>query len=744
MDRGNALGDRDPRRANQSCDFGPGISVTSLRSCGMSMRLSSPRAEGALGSYECPRPGVALSGVRRTMHVGQSCTDRPCSARPRPRWGRARCTFRTIEAMAVTVRDIVGRSRACRCDCSPARPGPTGRSAGSMSASSRIRRRGSRAARSSSRRGWASARRPAKQRAYVKRLAGAGTRRARVRARVQPRQDPAVARSPPPSSAGFPLFEVPYPVPFIAITEAVFTPDRGRAVRHAAARGRCRARAHASRPGGRRASRASPRSLADVTEGWVLLLDLHGLPMATTGRAATVRAERVWDELRESASGGDVVQRSRWSIAATTSGSSRSAPRGASRRSSRWASPSSRAIRSDRGRPRAHRCSRSSSRSPGRSPTRNAACRATSSTSSRAAGLCTPMRRAGASRGSASSAGRPSSWWPVEGGDDPEALALAVDERALARRRRVPRLAARRRGVHVLVPAGPALDLAELAKAVSERIGCGRASGERIGRRAGRGRAIPPRGALRAAGLPARGLAACRIRGPRHVSAAPVDDRPRRPAGVRGLDAHAARRVRPRAQRRADRSRCGLPAAQRPLGDGRGASCSCTDTPCATGCARSRSSRGATCRAASTAWSSGSRCGPATCSRYQTPAVIAATRRCPSRPTRSGGAASLGRVVRSRVFAAYWWPDAEVRTGVHVRPRRGTMADSHQMFIDGEWVNSSDGGDPRHHQPRDRRGHRLGAGGHRRGREPRDRSRQEARSTRPGTTPRRRTASSRC
>jgi purine catabolism regulator len=40
------------------------------------------------------------------------------------------------------------------------------------------------------------------------------------------------------------------------------------------------------------------RSLADVTKGWALLLDLHGLPIASTGRAATLRAERVWEELR--------------------------------------------------------------------------------------------------------------------------------------------------------------------------------------------------------------------------------------------------------------------------------------------------------------------------------------------------------------------------------------------------------------------------------------------------------------
>jgi purine catabolism regulator len=42
------------------------------------------------------------------------------------------------------------------------------------------------------------------------------------------------------------------------------------------------------------------RSLADVTTGWVLALDLHGQPIASTGRAAIQRAGRIWDELRSS------------------------------------------------------------------------------------------------------------------------------------------------------------------------------------------------------------------------------------------------------------------------------------------------------------------------------------------------------------------------------------------------------------------------------------------------------------
>jgi PucR-like helix-turn-helix protein/diguanylate cyclase with GGDEF domain len=46
------------------------------------------------------------------------------------------------------------------------------------------------------------------------------------------------------------------------------------------------------------------RSLADVTGGWALLMDLHGLPLAATSRAASTRAGRVWEQLRDSRPSG--------------------------------------------------------------------------------------------------------------------------------------------------------------------------------------------------------------------------------------------------------------------------------------------------------------------------------------------------------------------------------------------------------------------------------------------------------
>jgi purine catabolism regulator len=137
---------------------------------------------------------------------------------------------------------------------------------------------------------------PAKHRAYVKRLAEAGltglgfglgfthdkTPRSLITAAEQ---------------AGFPLFEVPYPVPFIAITEAVFTrivAEQYDTLQRAVDAEHVLTRAVMEGSG----TEGIARSLADVTKGWALLLDLHGLPIASTGRAATLRAERVWEELR--------------------------------------------------------------------------------------------------------------------------------------------------------------------------------------------------------------------------------------------------------------------------------------------------------------------------------------------------------------------------------------------------------------------------------------------------------------
>ena len=139
---------------------------------------------------------------------------------------------------------------------------------------------------------------PAKQRAYVKRLADAGLAglgfglgfshdkvpRALVTAADQ---------------VAFPVFEVPYPVPFIAITEAVFTrilAEQYDVLQRAVDAEHVLTRAVMDGAG----VEGIAASLAHVTKGWAMLLDLHGIPLAATSRAATARAERVWEELRSS------------------------------------------------------------------------------------------------------------------------------------------------------------------------------------------------------------------------------------------------------------------------------------------------------------------------------------------------------------------------------------------------------------------------------------------------------------
>ncbi|HSL12017.1 MAG TPA: PucR family transcriptional regulator ligand-binding domain-containing protein [Actinomycetota bacterium] len=139
---------------------------------------------------------------------------------------------------------------------------------------------------------------PARQRAYVQRLTAAGVAGLGLglgfgHDRV-PRAVVNAARS-----AGFPLFEVPYPVPFIAITEAVSTRllaeqydtlQRAVDAEHVLTRAALEGRGIEGIAG----------SLAAVTGGWALLLDLHGNAVSATSRAAALRHQRIWDELRRS------------------------------------------------------------------------------------------------------------------------------------------------------------------------------------------------------------------------------------------------------------------------------------------------------------------------------------------------------------------------------------------------------------------------------------------------------------
>ena len=139
---------------------------------------------------------------------------------------------------------------------------------------------------------------PARQRGYLQRLAEAGLAGLGFGLGFGFEKVPRALVSAA-ERARFPLFEVPYPVPFIALTEAVFTRllseqyemlQRAVDAEHVLTR--------AVMEGGGVEGIAT--SLARVTGGWVLLLDLHGMPLAATSPVARERAGRVWEELRTS------------------------------------------------------------------------------------------------------------------------------------------------------------------------------------------------------------------------------------------------------------------------------------------------------------------------------------------------------------------------------------------------------------------------------------------------------------
>ncbi len=139
---------------------------------------------------------------------------------------------------------------------------------------------------------------PARQRAYVERLAsaslaglgfGLGFSYARVPKAVIQAAD----------RLGFPVFEVPYPVPFIAITEAVFTrvgAEQFDVLQRSLEAQNALTRAVLEGHG----VEGITESLAGSLSGWAVVLDLHGLPLAASPKGAKTRAPRLWDELRES------------------------------------------------------------------------------------------------------------------------------------------------------------------------------------------------------------------------------------------------------------------------------------------------------------------------------------------------------------------------------------------------------------------------------------------------------------
>ena len=131
---------------------------------------------------------------------------------------------------------------------------------------------------------------PAKQRAYVKRLAEAGVAGLGFGLGFSHDKTPKALVTDGASTAGSRLFEVPYPVPFIAITEAIFTrvvAEQYDTLQRAVDAEHVLTRAVMEGQG----VEGIAASLAGVIKGWALLLDLHGLPLASTGRAASRRVD---------------------------------------------------------------------------------------------------------------------------------------------------------------------------------------------------------------------------------------------------------------------------------------------------------------------------------------------------------------------------------------------------------------------------------------------------------------------
>jgi purine catabolism regulator len=143
---------------------------------------------------------------------------------------------------------------------------------------------------------------PASQRAYVKRLAGAGLAGLGFGLGFSHERVPKaiVAAA---DRLDFPVFEVPFPVPFIAITEAIFTrilAEQYDTLQRAVDAEHVLTRAVMDGKG----VEGIAGSLARVVRGWALLFDLHGGALTATSRAASLRAERVWEEIRSSRAEG--------------------------------------------------------------------------------------------------------------------------------------------------------------------------------------------------------------------------------------------------------------------------------------------------------------------------------------------------------------------------------------------------------------------------------------------------------
>jgi purine catabolism regulator len=139
---------------------------------------------------------------------------------------------------------------------------------------------------------------PARQRAYVNRLVETGLAGLGFGLGFSHQRVPKALLEAA-EAASFPVFEVPYVLPFIAITEAVFTRlvaeqydllSRSLEAEHTLTRSVLEGQG----PEG------VISSLTSVVGGWAILLDLHGAVVSSTPATAKSYARRIWGELQSS------------------------------------------------------------------------------------------------------------------------------------------------------------------------------------------------------------------------------------------------------------------------------------------------------------------------------------------------------------------------------------------------------------------------------------------------------------
>jgi purine catabolism regulator len=153
----------------------------------------------------------------------------------------------------------------------------------------------------------------AKQRAYVRRLIDAGLSGLGFGSGFAFKRPPKAVISEA-DKGSFPVFEVPYETPFIAITEAVFTRlvaeqydllSRSLDAEHTLTKSVLDGKGL----GG------IVQALTTATGGWALLLDLHGQPIVASPKTAVDGAGRLWLELQ-----GSAVAGGRFSVSMTDGG----------------------------------------------------------------------------------------------------------------------------------------------------------------------------------------------------------------------------------------------------------------------------------------------------------------------------------------------------------------------------------------------------------------------------------------